>query len=290
MFDKLTQDPDITLILIALLPAIVLCIFIYKKDRAEKEPIRLLLLLFILGAVSCYPAAELEKIGTDILDDQFATRTYRNDAELASILKEYYVWFSFAVVALAEEGMKFLMLWFATRKNKNFNSLFDGIVYAVFVSLGFAALENVLYAVENGMEVAKTRMYTAVPAHMFFGVLMGFFYSEWNIRRKARMLEEGIVRQGIVQKPAKMISGTSQMVLTLFMPILAHGAYDYFAFTSGLEENGETIFYVFLAILYVYCFRKVIKVSKKDTRDIYLADAMILKKYPNLESSFSKNE
>lgn len=125
----------------ALLPAVVLLIYIYIKDRVEKEPIGLLLTLFALGAVICLPAALIEEIFSVVIDGVFSTFAYDigGSLYLMSGTNKLYVFVSnFIGVALVEEGLKFLILILVTRKNKNFNSLFDGIIYSVFVSLGFA--------------------------------------------------------------------------------------------------------------------------------------------------------
>ena len=141
----------IFLICAALLPAVVLCVYVFKKDRVEKEPIGLLVKLFVLGAIVCIPGAIifgsiLEPVAADV------SAPYAEQSFYEAL---YYALEAFVVVALVEEGMKFLVLYFVTRNNKNFNSLFDGIIYAVFVSLGFAALENVLYVKEQTSRIAS---------------------------------------------------------------------------------------------------------------------------------------
>jgi RsiW-degrading membrane proteinase PrsW (M82 family) len=59
--------------------------------------------------------------------------------------------------------------------NKNFNEPFDGIVYAVIVSMGFATIENIIYVFQYGFATGILRLFTAVPAHAAFGILMGYF-------------------------------------------------------------------------------------------------------------------
>ncbi|MBQ1224165.1 MAG: PrsW family intramembrane metalloprotease, partial [Oscillospiraceae bacterium] len=133
---------EILLVCAALLPALVLCIFVFIKDRVEKEPFSLLLLLFILGVISCFPAAEIEGVLFSALDGIFAPFTYVKDGVTYLSGISYYIYHAlkyFIGVALVEEGVKFLALFLVTRNNKNFNCLFDGLIYSVFVSLGFAA-------------------------------------------------------------------------------------------------------------------------------------------------------
>ena len=49
-------------IFLALLPGILIIIFIYRKDRVEKEPWGLIIKLMALGALSCVPASFMESM------------------------------------------------------------------------------------------------------------------------------------------------------------------------------------------------------------------------------------
>ena len=150
----------------ALLPAIVLLRYIYRHDTVEKEPPGLLLQLLGLGVVSALCAGVIEALAQTVLDRL---------VDPAS--PAYVVILAFLVVALAEEGMKLFFLRRRTWREPAFNYQFDGIVYAVFVSLGFAAFENVQYVLRYGLSVALPRAVLAVPGHMSFAVVMGVFYS-----------------------------------------------------------------------------------------------------------------
>jgi len=119
---------------------------------------------------------------------------------------------AFILVAFIEEFSKFIFVRWVLYPNKNFNEPFDGIVYAVSVSLGFAGLENILYVMnsENGVVTGILRMFTAVPAHATFAVLMGYFM--------------GIAK---CEKEKSHYVWYGLGAATLF-----HGAYDYFWFIS----------------------------------------------------------
>ena len=148
---------------LALLPCILLMIYIYKKDKVEKEPIRLLILVFIAGIISTIPAMIFEDIGDGILLCLFN----ENSVTYAAL--------SMIVVALVEEIVKFFAaktIW----KKPDFNCLFDGIVYCVFAALGFAALENVLYVLDGGIGIALVRGVISVPSHACDGIVMGYFF------------------------------------------------------------------------------------------------------------------
>ena len=161
--------------LAALLPAFFLMRFIYKQDQVEKEPARLLRQLFWLGGLSALCALGLELLATRLLD-----------AMLPPDDPRYVYLLAFLVIAAVEEGAKLFFLYRRTWDEPHFNYRFDGIVYAVFVSLGFAALENVLYIMGHGLSVALPRALLAVPGHMGFGVFMGYFYSRARLRKHRR--------------------------------------------------------------------------------------------------------
>ncbi len=159
----------IYLILLALLPAFILCGYVYSKDKVEKEPKGLLFVLFFFGVLSCIPAAILEGIFEDIVEAVFSP--------IAGSSLYNFIYFVLAI-ALVEEGLKWLILIYKTSKNENFNCTFDALIYSIFVSLGFAALENVLYVTSNGVVNGILRAVLSVPGHMFFALFMGLYYGE----------------------------------------------------------------------------------------------------------------
>lgn len=153
------------LIAAAVIPAIVLLRFVYKEDRLDKESPGLLLSLVIFGILSTFAAIVTEQIGEAILG-----------ILLPQSSTAYNVLLYFVVVALSEEGFKYLLLKKRTWYSSEFNCQFDGVVYAVFVALGFALWENISYVLMYGLGTAAVRAVTAVPGHACFGVFMGAFY------------------------------------------------------------------------------------------------------------------
>ncbi len=272
---------EMLLICAALLPAIALCIYVFKKDRVEKEPVGLLLSLLFLGAVICFPAAEIETVLCEAIDSIFLPLGVEMGGDILLDNTTYHIYNvcqNFIGIALVEEGLKFVVLFFRTSKNKNFNSLFDGIIYAVFVSLGFAALENIFYVLEYGWLNALTRGILSVPGHMFFAVLMGYYYSLYHMYEMAGKTERSLKSEGLIAKNAVEFSGKRFLVMSLIMPVLAHGLYDY---CCTVDSVWATLgLYAFVLFLYIYCFGKIKKVSKEDTDDVTFSNAMVRKKYP----------
>lgn len=276
---------SVLLLAAALIPGIVLLSYVYKKDRAEKEPVGLLLLLLALGALSCLPASLLEGILIDnVLYNIFApfgsvqgSGIYLSDGAY----NVYLILENFIGVALVEEGLKWIILYFVTRRNKNFNSLFDGLIYAVFVSLGFALLENVLYVFNYGFETAVLRAVTAVPGHMFDGVIMGYFYTLWRSSFLAHSLETYFMSKEKITVRMGEFKPKRLLALSLVMPVLAHGFYDYCCSKDAWWSTA--VFYIFLIALYVYCFSKIRELSKLDMPGTHYSVFWFTKTYPYLK-------
>ena len=186
---------------LALAPSAAIILFIYLKDKHEREPVSLLVISFFYGIFSILITLVIS------LPVNMFIILRAND-----VVDEFYA--AFFKVALVEEFSKFFFVRFILFRNKHFNEPFDGIVYAVMVSMGFATLENVLYVFEFGYETAILRMFTAVPAHATFGVLMGYFLGKAKFTHKKKFL------YGFV----------ALLAATLF-----HGSYDYFWFIANVK-------------------------------------------------------
>lgn len=287
---------ELLLVIAALAPAVFLCVYVYKKDRADKEPPGILALLLFLGVVIAIPAVILELLFGGIIDGFFAAVT-ATDAEGVPLqygAAALYHFISCTLgVGLVEEGLKWTVLLLVTRKTRHFNSLFDGIIYAVFVSLGFAAFENVLYVLENGWINAVMRAVLSVPGHMFFAVLMGCYYSSYYMTKLAHQTEIDCRRRGILPSNLPEFSETRHLVLSLLVPTLVHGFYN-FCLTMG-----EAIYLIaVLALvvgLYIYCFGRIKSTSRQDTHAQLCALKLLQTKYPGFAAtaeaapSFSPN-
>lgn len=190
----------VQLILLALAPVLAIAWYVWLRDKYEREPLKHIVISFILGCLSTIPAILLEQLGAELYP--------LDEMNLANVAV-----FSFIIIAGAEELSKFVMLRLYAFRQKEFNEAFDGIVYGVMVSLGFAALENILYVAEGGWTVALLRMFTAVPAHASFGVLMGYYVGlAWKHKEHS----------------------TKYMIRGLLSAIVFHGAYDFFLIQQNM--------------------------------------------------------
>lgn len=211
------------ILLTALLPIVILIYYIYHKDKKSPEPTGQLVKAFLFGVLSvplsfCV-SIPLRQIGA-------------YPAEATTISESIST--AFFGAAIPEEIAKLFMLWLFLRKNRYFDEKMDGIVYAVCVSLGFAALENIMYLfsnVETFLSVGIARAIFAVPGHFCFGILMGYYYSFAKFYPKA---------------PEKI------KVLILVAPIIVHGLYDSILFIINVTP---AISGVLLIVFLVFCHK-----------------------------------
>ena len=157
------------LIFLTLIPSILIGLFVYYKDKYEKEPLNLIFRAFLFGCLAVIPSIIIEQFFMFIQLDKF-------DIFL----------FAFIGIALVEEGSKFFFLKKFLFPHKEFNEPFDGIIYAVMISLGFATVENFMYVFgsEDSFYVAFIRMFSAVPLHAACGVIMGYYVGEAKFEEK----------------------------------------------------------------------------------------------------------
>lgn len=158
---------------LALAPILICCFYIFIRDKYEKEPIFLLMQGVIFGFLIAYPILRTEIFLSNIMPQ------FQN---------EYFIAFydSFVVASFSEEIFKFFVVIILFYKNRNYNERFDGIVYAVFVSLGFAMAENFAYVFNpnlGGVQTALLRMILSVPLHGLFGITMGYYLSLYKFEK-----------------------------------------------------------------------------------------------------------
>ena len=217
------------LLFIASIPIILMCVFIYKKDN-DKEPTKILRKLFIFGVLSIVPIIILELV-TDkiiVLDNNNPIMLFIN---------------VFVTVGLIEEGIKWVIVNKTVFNDIEFNHAYDAIIYAVFVSLGFALIENILYVISSDIKVALLRGITTIPAHTFNAIIMGYFL--------------GKAKQEDYNNNDKL--SKKYMFLSLLVPILCHSLYDFLIFMQ--TTNASVLFIVLVVIMYVISYKIVRDIS-----------------------------
>ncbi len=231
------------LLFIALLPVILICLFVYSKDK-NKEPVKLLIKLFCLGIVSCFVTLILTDATTSIIPLFGANLIDMNFFEV--------MLYAFIGVAFMEELSKWLMVYFAGYKDKEFNELYDIIVYSVFVSLGFACFENILYILDFGkISTGIMRGLLSVPGHVCYAIYMGYFLSLAKIYKG----------HGKKSKERKNI------ILSIIVPTILHGIYD-FCIMSKVPIL-VIVFGIFVITLYIFSVIRLKEIAKADVKIVY---------------------
>ena len=190
------------LLLLAIAPGIAISFYIYLKDKFNREPAKYLIVCFLFGILCAIPAVIIEELGTS-----FSEQYLQGTMPVAA----YVMLQAFVVVAFTEEGCKFFVLKKYAFPKPQFDEPFDGIIYSVMISMGFATIENIGYVLQNGVGTGVIRMLISVPAHASFAVIMGYYagLAKFNIEKRSQLFLKGL------------------LLATLF-----HGLFDGFLFLS----------------------------------------------------------
>ena len=238
------------LTLLAVIPSVFLLIKVYQADKVEKEPAPLLFKLFIKGLESAFFAAVVEAL---LINFGLNTLVHLGLIEgEGSFL--YHAIEAFLIVAVAEEGFKYYFLKKTTWNHPAFDYRFDAVVYAVFVSLGFATIENILYVwgsqIESGtgLQLSVYRGVLSVPAHCVFAVAMGIHYGAAKYAQGHEQfdLEEAGLRKAFL------------------VPVLMHGFFDFALMMNQPLYTG--LFFLFVILADYRALKAVGRASQTDTR------------------------
>lgn len=217
------------LLIIALAPVLIIACYIYFRDKYEKEPLGMLFKSLLAGVIIFLPVYLIESFLTLFLD------------YLPESWHAFYT--AFIVAGFTEESLKFAAVLLLVWKNSNFNEQFDGIVYASFVSLGFAGIENILFVVGEGAGVGLLRAFTSVPMHALTGIFMGYQLGQAKFMQEERQ---------------------KRFLLALLIPILFHGTYN-FLLLSGSDGSplALLVFVPFFIYAVILGFKRLIKPAAK---------------------------
>lgn len=233
------------LLALAVAPGLAICLYFFTRAIYNPEPVRYLLISFFFGMVAIVPAFIIENAAFTVIPNN-----------VVGILIS-----SFLVIALIEEFGKFLVVRYYCFNLKTFDEPLDGIIYSIFVSMGFATIENIAYVYMHGYSVVFARMLTSIPAHASFSAIMGYYIgkAKFDIRRREKLLYTG-----------------------LFTAILFHGAYDSFIF---LTENRWLKQYISEFLLFtgaVISLYTAFKLSRKLFRQHQMTSRQLFETAPML--------
>lgn len=223
-------------ILSAVAPVIFLLLFIYSKDKKAPEPTDQLLRAFRYGILSA-------------LCVMVVMSPFASSGEPSSLWQCAKV--SFLEAGIPEEFFKWLFLYILIWRSPQFDEYIDGIIYAVFVSMGFACLENVMYVLPGTMATAFTRALLSVPAHFLFAVIMGYYFSMARFHPERR---------------------TCYMIYSFVLPMIAHGLFDTLAFWMDTFDDYSIYSFAFFlfVLLDIWLWRKGARLIRKS---VALTDA-----------------
>lgn len=218
------------LLFLSVLPAALLIIFIYRQDKYQKEPFKSLFKAFFGGMLSVV----FTIVTVRIIDYTIGLIPYLNQTVFYD---------SFITAGIPEELCKFLVFMIFIWNDKNFDEYFDGIVYASFISLGFATVENIMYVMPGGIGTGIVRALISVPAHFLFGVILGYFLSlaKFNSDKKGRYI-----------------------IIGLLIAMAAHGMFDWLLmFSDRMGGALSSFIYTFFIAGDVMLWRLGIRLIKK---------------------------
>ena len=200
---------------VSVAPAVLLMFFVYFQDKYQKEPIKSLLKAFFGGMLAVVFTLTIVTITEYSIG-------------LIPYLNETVFYDSFITAGIPEELCKFIIFMIFIWRDKNFDEYFDGIVYASFISLGFAVVENIMYVLPGGLGVGFMRALLSVPGHFLFGVIMGYFLSLAKFNKDKRGL---------------------YIFLGLLIAMVAHGLFDWLLMFSQRIGDilGAIIYLIFIA-------------------------------------------
>jgi RsiW-degrading membrane proteinase PrsW (M82 family) len=204
---------------LSIAPGIAISLYFFFRDEYNREPRRHLLFSFLLGVLCAVPAILIQSLLLP-LQEKFMPENI-----LSIAIKAFFI------VAFTEEWCKYIMVRYYAYRQPEFDEPFDGIVYAVMVSMGFATIENIGYVMQHGLATAIVRMFLSVPAHAGFAVLMGYYLGKAKFRHESRF---------------------SYMMKGLFLAVFFHGLFDFCLFlrdNSLVQKNISDIFLVGGAVI-----------------------------------------
>ena len=229
--------PMILIIITALLPALLLGWWIYRKDSAHPEPPKMLYKAFLYGVGSAFVSLLISTVMTIMGIMVYDLGSFGGAVSTALF-----------AAALPEEVAKLTMLWLLLRKNPHYDEYLDGIVYAACIGLGFAGTENVLYLLQSDDWVGTgiVRGLTAVPAHFAIACAMGYFYSKRHFGDRSNLT----------------------MVCILAVPVIIHWVYDALAFSEGIYPALSVLFNILFILLiwrvYKSTMRRINEMQQRD--------------------------
>ena len=181
------------------IPALFWAVYHYHKDRHLPEPLGHLAIAFVLGMLAYWIGALLYQL-LGLLNLRFDASALANNNPGGL--------FFYALLAIGpiEEIAKLIPFLLVVIRFREFDEAIDGIIYASFIALGFAAIENYYYLEYVSTLEALARGFAGPVVHMALASIWGYYIGIAWLRKK-HLLRDGF--------------------LAVFATALLHGIYDY---------------------------------------------------------------
>jgi len=254
------------------------CAYLYFMDKYDKENKRLLFSLLFMGALSGVLIYFLKELCGRLMILAFGDMvTVGVDASLVfenEFVKTLWIFINnFVVVSLIPIVLKFILAYSLTRKNKNFNSLFDGIIYLAYVFLGSLLTETICYAIFNGWDLFLFKLLMVACVDVFSAIIIGYYYTNWYTWKIASVVERVLNERGLIEKSTN-IERKIWIFKGLFFGIMISTIYQY----CGNNISGLIV----IGISVIFAVYKVNDVSKRDMSDENIVFSILAKYYPYL--------
>ena len=236
------------LLLVAVLPVYLIGLYIYKKDK-DKESKKLLSKLFFCGIISCIPVVFLEL---------FIGFFFGAEDNMNFVTLFFYV---LIAIAFIEEICKWYFVYKISYNHHEFDHIYDAIVYCVFVSLGFAAFENIFYIIDGGFATAFLRAISAVPGHACFAIAMGNYL---GLAKVAYFIHDNNLEK-------------KNLILSIVVPTFLHCLYDFCLLTESFLFL--LVFFAILIYIYIYAVKTVKRTSKIPNNLMFDIESIHIFKY-----------
>lgn len=228
-------------ILFSIVPVMILLGLLYYMGEVKKQPLLLLLILFVGGILSWILVRYVSQLlGNDI---------YKSQMEISTLLgNSGFFLVSFGIISIIEELSKYIVITIMCFKNKYFKNAYDAIMYAACISLGFAFIENIMYINNYGMSVALSRALFSIPAHACFGIIMGYFLGMSRICKDNNLDSDSAINR----------------YSAFFIPFLFHGFYDFLLNFS--DKIIYVIFLVYVILMYIFVIYLIYRLYNLDSK------------------------
>lgn len=231
---------------------------IYKKDMVKEKPVSLI--KAILGGFAV-------AITITLIFGSFSSLGI-NLNELAKKMGIFSYFFrAFILSGFIEESLKLLAFIFLFKDTSDYDDAYDGIVFASFIAMGFAFLENILYFISfKNTNILLLRTFTSLPIHFYCGIFMGYYFSRYLIHKEYESPKNKIFK-----------------IKSFVVPFIIHSLYNLILFVFSDLQGGEAQIVLLLimggyfATLSYLVFINVNKSSKYD-RKIKKVNVNVLEK------------